>query len=116
MPVEIRGHPEGHHKVVDTAVRNAPALLSPADVTALLRLPPPASDPRDLHMAAMPDGATDEHGTQVRDAAVLVPMVARDGAVNLLFTQRTEHLAAQDRKSTRLNSSHVSESRMPSSA
>lgn len=33
-------------------------------------------------------------GTIVNDAAVLVPMVARDGRVNLLFTQRTPHLTA----------------------
>ena len=31
---------------------------------------------------------------KINDAAVLVPMVARDGNVNLLFTQRTEHLNA----------------------
>ncbi len=33
-------------------------------------------------------------GMVLRAAAVLVPLVERDGQVNLLFTQRTDHLAA----------------------
>lgn len=68
-----------------------PPAVAPLDatrITALLRLPPPPPDPRDLHLAPWVEG------TPVRDAAVLVPMVQRDGAVNLLFTQRTDHLAA----------------------
>ena len=32
------------------------------------------------------------------------------------FSQFVKHIADQDRKSTRLNSSHIEESRMPSSA
>ena len=54
----------------------------------MLRLPPPPPDPRDLHLAPWVEG------TKVHDAAVLVPIVERDGAVNLLFTQRSEYLAA----------------------
>ena len=63
-------------------------LIDPAAITALLRLPPPPSDAMDLHMGEIAEG------TKVNDAAVLVPMVAREGRVNLLFTQRTPHLAA----------------------
>lgn len=59
-----------------------------ATVAALLRLPPPPADPEDLHMGAVIEG------TPLRDAAVLVPMVLRDGCVNVLFTHRTEYLAA----------------------
>jgi len=62
--------------------------LDSGTIAALLRLPPPPADPSDLHMGEIAEG------TKVRDAAVLVPMVARDGRVNVLFTQRTPHLAA----------------------
>ena len=70
-----------------SALRSA-APFAPADIAALLRLPPPAADPADLHRDSIAPGAS------VRDAAVLVLMVEREGHVNLLFTQRTEHLAA----------------------
>ena len=62
--------------------------LNPRTIAAQLRLPPPAVDALDLHVGSIAEG------TVVRDAAVLVPMVARAGQLNLLFTQRTEHLAA----------------------
>ena len=57
-----------------------------AIVERLLRpaLPP---DPHDLHVLALPEGA------EATDAAVLVPLVARPGALNVLFTQRTAHLS-----------------------
>lgn len=64
------------------------AWLTPATISALLRLPPPAPDPSDAHIGDILPG------TKVHDAAVLVPLVAREGRVNLLLTQRTEHLAA----------------------
>jgi 8-oxo-dGTP pyrophosphatase MutT (NUDIX family) len=70
-----------------TAARNS-LPLDPDAIAALLRLPPPPPDPRDLHRDSIPPG------TRVNDAAVLVPVVARAGAINLLFTQRTEHLNA----------------------
>ena len=54
----------------------------------MLRLPPPPVDAADLHRDTIAEG------TIVKQAAVLVPIVAREGQVNLLFTQRTEHLAA----------------------
>jgi 8-oxo-dGTP pyrophosphatase MutT (NUDIX family) len=63
-------------------------LLDRTRIAALLRLPPPPPDPRDLHVGSI------AAGTKVKDAAVLVPVVARGGQLNLLFTQRTEHLAA----------------------
>ncbi len=62
--------------------------LDSAAITAMLRLPPPPPDPLDLHRGEIADD------TAVRDAAVLVLVVARDGQLNVLFTQRTPHLAA----------------------
>lgn len=62
--------------------------LDPAAVAALLRLPPPPADAADLHRGVITEG------TKINDAAVLVPFVARDGRINLLFTQRTAHLNA----------------------
>ena len=51
---------------------------------------------------------------------VLSCIAALQGAILLIAAKRSDQisseLAKQDRKSTRLNSSHVSESRMPSSA
>ena len=70
-----------------STISNAYA-LDPAAIAALLRLPPLPPDARDLHVGSIPEG------TKIKDAAVLVPVVARDGELNLLFTQRTEHLAA----------------------
>ncbi len=70
-----------------TVTRN-PWPLDPAAIAELLRLPPRPPDPRDLHRDTIAEG------TKVNDAAVLVPVVARDGDINLLFTQRTEHLTA----------------------
>jgi 8-oxo-dGTP pyrophosphatase MutT (NUDIX family) len=65
-----------------------PLPLDAAAIAALLRLPPPPPDARDLHRDTIVEG------TKISDAAVLVPVVARAGQVNLLFTQRTEHLTA----------------------
>jgi 8-oxo-dGTP pyrophosphatase MutT (NUDIX family) len=62
-------------------------ILTTDDVVALLKRKPPPSDPRDLHMVALADGA------RVTDAAVLVPIIARDEQLNLLLTQRTAHLS-----------------------
>lgn len=62
--------------------------MTPAAISALLRLPAPPPDPADAHVGEILPG------TKIHDAAVLVPLVARDGQVNLLLTQRTEHLAA----------------------
>ena len=63
-------------------------MLSIDDIVAVLKRPPPAPDPRDSHVAVIAEGA------RVTDAAVLVPLVVRAGGLNLLFTQRTAHLAA----------------------
>ena len=62
--------------------------LDPVTIAAWLRLPPPPADPRDLHRGVIAESTT------INDAAVLVPMVARDGRLSLLFTQRTPHLTA----------------------
>ncbi|MEQ1776332.1 MAG: CoA pyrophosphatase [Burkholderiales bacterium] len=67
----------------------APVLpMDAADIAARLRFSPPPADPADLHMGEIADGV------KMNDAAVLVPMVMREGRVSLLFTQRTPHLAA----------------------
>jgi 8-oxo-dGTP pyrophosphatase MutT (NUDIX family) len=55
-------------------------------VRAGLRRPPPAPEPLDLHAISL------KEGTKVTEAAVLVPLVNRDAGVQVLLTQRTEHL------------------------
>ncbi len=62
--------------------------LTSAGIAAALRLPPLPPDPADVHKGEIPDGMI------LRDAAVLVPLVERGDQINLLFTQRAEHLAA----------------------
>jgi 8-oxo-dGTP pyrophosphatase MutT (NUDIX family) len=61
--------------------------LTPALLTARLARPAPPPDPRDLHMSFIPEGA------RATDAAVLVPVVRRPQALQVLLTQRTSHLA-----------------------
>jgi 8-oxo-dGTP pyrophosphatase MutT (NUDIX family) len=60
-------------------------LTREAIATGLAR-PAPVPAPEDRHVIALPPGA------QVTHAAVLVPLVNRDGQVQALFTQRTPHL------------------------
>ena len=50
------------------------------------------------------------------DEAFRTKVPAYDGKATVLTTDQIATRARSDRKSTRLNSSHVSESRMPSSA
>jgi 8-oxo-dGTP pyrophosphatase MutT (NUDIX family) len=52
-----------------------------------LARPAPPPDPGDLHVIAL------AKGVRVTEAAVLVPLVARPDALNVLLTQRTAHLA-----------------------
>jgi len=67
----------------------SPALfpLSRQSITERLKRPAPPPEPDDLHVIALGEGA------RVTEAAVLVPLIARGGGVNVLFTQRTAHLA-----------------------
>jgi len=74
--------------VLPVLTAGPPSPLDPAVIAALLRLPPPPPDALDVHVADIAEG------TKINDAAVLVPMVAREGRISLLFTQRTPHLAA----------------------
>jgi 8-oxo-dGTP pyrophosphatase MutT (NUDIX family) len=60
--------------------------LSRDGVAERLRRPPPPPEPDDLHLMGL------KEGVRVTDAAVLVPLVGRAGAVKILFTQRTAHL------------------------
>ncbi len=60
--------------------------LSRNGIAERLRSPPPAPEQNDLHMIAL------QEGMRVTEAAVLVPLVNRDGAVAVMFTQRTAHL------------------------
>ena len=61
--------------------------LTPAALVQCLARPAPAPDPHDLHMSFIPEGA------RATDAAVLVPIVKRPDALQVLLTQRTSHLA-----------------------
>ena len=51
-----------------------------------LARPAPPPEPDDLHVIALAEG------TRVTEAAVLVPLVCREGEAQVLFTQRTAHL------------------------
>jgi len=61
-------------------------LFTRGDIVERLRRTPPASLPDDLHLSPVPPGA------RVTLAAVLVPLVSRDGEINVLLTQRSSHL------------------------
>lgn len=67
----------------------SPALfpLSRQSIAEHLQGPPPPPEPDDLHVIALGENA------RVTEAAVLVPLIARADGVNVLFTQRTAHLA-----------------------
>jgi 8-oxo-dGTP pyrophosphatase MutT (NUDIX family) len=60
--------------------------LTREDIVERLARPAPPPDPLDLHAISLQDGV------RVTHAAVLVPLVSHTGHVNLLLTQRTEHL------------------------
>lgn len=55
-------------------------------IAEALARPAPPPEPDDLHVIAL------QEGTRVTEAAVLVPLVARSGGVQVLLTQRTAHL------------------------
>ncbi len=60
--------------------------LSREKIAERLRQPAPDHEPDDLHMIALREGMA------VTEAAVLVPLVNRESGVQVLLTQRTEHL------------------------
>lgn len=61
--------------------------LTRETVSGRLARPAPPHDPNDLHVIAL------TAGVRVTEAAVLVPLVHRAEAINVLLTQRTPHLA-----------------------
>jgi 8-oxo-dGTP pyrophosphatase MutT (NUDIX family) len=61
--------------------------LTPESIADRLTRPAPPPEAEDLHVATL--GA----GTRVTEAAVLVPLIGRAGAVQVLLTQRTAHLS-----------------------
>jgi 8-oxo-dGTP pyrophosphatase MutT (NUDIX family) len=65
-----------------------PVQLTPAVLSERLARVAPLPEPQDLHMSFIPEGA------RATEAAVLVPIVNRDGALQVLLTQRTSHLSA----------------------
>lgn len=72
----------------DSSLTTPPGLLrltADAVRTGLRRAPPPP-EALDLHAISL------KEGTRVTDAAVLVPLVNRAAGVQVLLTQRTEHL------------------------
>lgn len=60
--------------------------LSREAIARALARPAPPPDPRDLHWVRL------AAGEPVTEAAVLVPLVSREGRVFVLFTHRTAHL------------------------
>jgi 8-oxo-dGTP pyrophosphatase MutT (NUDIX family) len=64
-----------------------PLQLTPAVLSERLARVAPPPEPQDLHMSFIPAGA------KATEAAVLVPIVNRDGALHVLLTQRTSHLS-----------------------
>ena len=65
---------------------NAATILTLEDIRRGLARPAPPHEEHDLHMISL------REGTKVTEAAVLVPLVNRDGGVQVLLTQRTAHL------------------------
>ena len=65
----------------------APIPLTRDAIAERLLRPAPPAEPHDLHMIALAEGV---HAT---DAAVLMPLVAREDALYVLLTQRTPHLS-----------------------
>ena len=70
----------------EKAAMAAPSALTREQIAERLKRKPPAPLPDDLHLSPVPPGA------RVTLAAVLVPLVNRDGRVNVLLTQRSAHL------------------------
>jgi 8-oxo-dGTP pyrophosphatase MutT (NUDIX family) len=60
--------------------------LSRDGIAERLKSAPPSPEQNDLHTIAL------REGVRVTEAAVLVPLVNRDGAIAVMFTQRTAHL------------------------
>ena len=60
--------------------------LSQKSIAERLTHPAPQPEENDLHVIALKEGA------RVTEAAVLVPLVKRGAAMNVLLTQRTAHL------------------------
>lgn len=69
-----------------TSVAPALSRLTADVVRAGLQRPAPPLEPMDLHAISL------QEGTRVTEAAVLVPLVNRAAGVQVLLTQRTEHL------------------------
>ena len=62
------------------------SIITLDQIRAGLQRPSPPPEENDLHMISL------REGTKVTEAAVLVPLVNRDGGVQVLLTQRTAHL------------------------
>lgn len=69
-----------------TSVAPGLSRLTADAVRAGLQRPAPPLEPMDLHAISL------QEGTRVTEAAVLVPLVNRAAGVQVLLTQRTEHL------------------------
>jgi len=61
--------------------------LSREEIARRLARPAPRPTAEDKHLFGLPSGAS------ATEAAVMLPLVHREGAVHVLFTQRTAHLA-----------------------
>jgi 8-oxo-dGTP pyrophosphatase MutT (NUDIX family) len=70
-----------------TIPEGAISILTPEAIAERLARPAPPPAPDDFHIATLAPGS------RVTDAAVMVPIVARETGVQLLLTQRTVHLS-----------------------
>jgi 8-oxo-dGTP pyrophosphatase MutT (NUDIX family) len=74
------------NSILPTSVTPGLFPLTANTVRAGLRRPPPPPEALDLHAISL------KEGTKVTEAAVLVPLVNREGGVQVLLTLRPEHL------------------------
>jgi 8-oxo-dGTP pyrophosphatase MutT (NUDIX family) len=74
------------NSILPTSVTPGLFPLTADTVRAGLRRPPPPPEALDLHAISL------KEGTKVTEAAVLVPLVNREGGVQVLLTLRPEHL------------------------
>ena len=85
-------------------------------VVGSLKDEPPSSSQKDTKASSAKDIGTDEDKNSEKDKSSLEKKTAQSSKISASFASLGSRMSSGDRKSTRLNSSHPSISRMPSSA